>query len=214
MTLAPLSPKRVQRRRVRSDGWPSVVPSHPSIGKMAQRFPADKTPRLMGLARIGRGFRVNHRVETQRQSERVNPRREGIGGLEARDPGIRHGADCISYRTELVRPLSRSSPARFGSILRLPGASARLRADDTRDAHRPDAEFEDNRAHWRPSARCVRWLPVAAAPQGSGVLDRSPAVRDQPPAAQGHRRGVGTLARDAPAARDGEPETVPPARLR
>ena len=38
-SLAPLRPKRTQRRRVRSLGSPSSVPSQPSIGCTQKRFP-------------------------------------------------------------------------------------------------------------------------------------------------------------------------------
>ena len=39
ISLAPLWPKWRQRRRVKSLGWPSVVPSHPSMGRIAKRLP-------------------------------------------------------------------------------------------------------------------------------------------------------------------------------
>jgi hypothetical protein len=43
ISFAPLQPKRCQRRRVRSLGSPSAVPSQPSIGRMQKRLPT-RTP--------------------------------------------------------------------------------------------------------------------------------------------------------------------------
>ena len=49
ISFAPPAPKRRQRRRVRSLGSPSRVPSHPSIGSTQNRFPT-RTP-LTSIAR-------------------------------------------------------------------------------------------------------------------------------------------------------------------
>ena len=43
ISFAPLIPKFRQRRRVRSDGSPSGVPSQPSMGRMQKRLPT-RTP--------------------------------------------------------------------------------------------------------------------------------------------------------------------------
>src|SRR5580658_2299113 len=51
MSLAPLWPKRCQRRTVLSLGLPSGVPSQPSMGLTAMRLPIFTSPRWMGSRR-------------------------------------------------------------------------------------------------------------------------------------------------------------------
>ena len=56
MSLAPLSPKRRHRRRTSSVGRPSVVPSQPSIGRIANRLPTrPAAPSARGWARAPSG---------------------------------------------------------------------------------------------------------------------------------------------------------------
>src|SRR5260370_26082610 len=51
MSLAPLRPKFRQRRRVRSLGAPSRVPSQPSMGRMQKRLPTARPSASRGRAR-------------------------------------------------------------------------------------------------------------------------------------------------------------------
>jgi hypothetical protein len=50
ISAAPEPPKRRQRRSVSGDGWPSSVPSQPSIGWMAKRLASRAPPKSSGCA--------------------------------------------------------------------------------------------------------------------------------------------------------------------
>ena len=50
ISLAPLSPQRCQRRRVRSVGRPSAVQSQPSMGRIAKRLPTVLPLQHQGLS--------------------------------------------------------------------------------------------------------------------------------------------------------------------
>ena len=74
------SPKRCHRRRTRSVGRPSSVPSHPSIGRMANRLAHDRPATSIGAASASTsGGSANGR----RDAERVEVGEEGVGVLEA-----------------------------------------------------------------------------------------------------------------------------------
>jgi hypothetical protein len=62
ISLAPLSPKRRQRRATRSVGAPSVVPSQPSIGNAQNRLPTYQLP----------GGGVAHRERVGQRSPRLD----------------------------------------------------------------------------------------------------------------------------------------------
>ena len=104
ISFAPLMPKLRQRRRVRSVGSPSAVPSHPSIGRMQNRLPTrDAVARR--LARPS-GDSAGAAIRSSKPSGMPLPlevRAKGRRGLERGDARIRRLAHGVCRIVSYVR---------------------------------------------------------------------------------------------------------------
>ena len=117
---------RRQRRRVRSEGVPSAVPSQPSIGRIAKRLPIGRPSTAIRPGERGVGAVVDARRRTggRRRSARACSRKV-VGGLERGDPADR---PSVQSSVDDAEPLERCRGGRRGptrAASGCPGGSGR-----------------------------------------------------------------------------------------
>ena len=98
MSLAPLRPKRCQRRAVSAEGWPSSSPSQPSMGRNAPAVADGAEVGVEGLGE-GRSGRGQQRiVERQVGADALEVGAEPVGSAQARDAGDALGRGYHRHR--------------------------------------------------------------------------------------------------------------------
>ena len=184
INFAPLMPKRCQRRRVRSLGWPSAVPSQPSIGRMQNRLPtrmpSSSNGRASGDAPARRG--VSSNASDAPHAAKV--RAKGLRRLECRDARIRRRThELISDRDHLAglqRFVRGDRPARGMRRLLRSAVERRVAADRRGEGvdlvgARRDRLRSPAARRWRAASR--RRRPAAASSRTSRAARRRPSAR-------------------------------------